>query len=81
MTKLFKQEEKDEAAFKYNPVQKLDNEFIRSGVKAGIEFAESKVEEIAIEFAKLIINDIVRFKGIPKTPHMYFEQFIKEKNE
>lgn len=51
MTKLFKQEEIDEASEKFDKEVLLGNLTTEYCFKAGVEFAESKVEEIAVEFA------------------------------
>lgn len=88
MSKLFKQSEINEAAFKYNPVQKLDCEFIRSGFKAGVEFSESKLEEMAIEFANYLedlMGEFNLYDNIDKIPTKLsnsdlFQDFLKQRN-
>ena len=89
MTKLFKQEEVDKASLKNSKlhyIMAFSEDLHRDAdmdFKAGIEFAESKVEYIAIEFADWINNNsywfdqLARNKSDSKT---LFQQFLKERN-
>lgn len=81
--KLIPQSEVDRAAEKFDkevPLGKLTTDYI---FKAGVTFAESKVEDIAIEFADWINNNnywfdqLARNKSDSKT---LFQQFLKERN-
>jgi hypothetical protein len=65
--KLIPQNEVDEAAL--NDTKSIDR---IDGFKAGVEFAESKLEELAIEFAEYVLKDKLMFSK------ELFEQFLKE---
>jgi len=90
MIKLFKQEEVDEAAEKFDKEILLKNLTTEYCFKAGVEFAESKIEEIAVEFAEWVAEryTLSIYKewcslGMPtiNSTKELFIQFIKEKNE
>lgn len=91
MTKLFKQEEVDKAANDYENSISGEGRLIRGGFKAGVKFTESKVEEIAVEFADWILkNDYSKIHGDrwvklymsrTESSKELFQQFIKERNE
>lgn len=79
--KLFKQEEKDIATKKYTlehyNKRKVDV-YIEDAFKAGISYAESKFEEIAIEFVNYCDDNYLEgntnFKEL-------FQQFITQRNK
>lgn len=72
----------EEAAVKYNPVMKLDNEFIRNGYRAGVAFAEKELENLAVEFAKWMRDNVYYKDGFcGKNFIELFEIFKQEKYE
>jgi len=97
MTKLFKQEEVDEAALEYSknaipsiPATKSKLLNIEIDFRAGIKFAESKIEEIAVEFAEWVAEryTLSIYKewcslGMPtiNSTKELFKRFLKERNE
>jgi hypothetical protein len=80
MTKIFKQEEICEAAYKSRQFDDglfpnwSDANIWDGGFIEGVRFTESKVEEIAIEFATYILQDKLLFS------EDLFKQFLKERN-
>lgn len=73
--KLISQNEVDEAAQDYNEIQNIfpsDKSLSTETFTAGIKFAESKLEELAIEFAEYVLKDKLMFSK------ELFEQFLKE---
>ncbi len=51
-------DEVDKLAYKYNPVMKLDNDFIRAGFKAGYNKAKEKYNKNLIDWIDNISNSI-----------------------
>jgi hypothetical protein len=79
--KLFKQEEIDEAGFEYL-VEQIDTPNLKRAFIAGVEFAEPKVEEIAIEFAKYLFSSkITKYKSISKLEKYIPPEFNLMKGE
>jgi hypothetical protein len=62
-----------------------------SGFKAGVEFAEKEVSDIAIEFAEYILNNItleedpfphfIDLSGMTTTSKELFDEFLKRYND
>jgi hypothetical protein len=85
--KIFKQSEIDEAAedIEYNKGLIHSNPRLLSSVSftSGVKYAESKVEEIAIEFIEWIMEDdyvFTTFGENRKQSNEFFQQFLKERN-
>jgi hypothetical protein len=56
-------DEVEKLAYKYNPVMKLDNEFIRSAFKAGYNKAKEKYNKNLIDWIDNISNSIFAFQS------------------
>ena len=88
--KIFNEEEVDKAAlesYSYLPDQACKYEDELTGeFKSGVEYAESKVEDLCIEFAEwmftspMILTDMQGGVGSNLTTKELFEQFLKERN-
>lgn len=86
--KIFNEEEVDKASLQYSTLIHSTDELdsIEAGAfAAGVEYAESKVEDLCIEFAEwiftspLILTDIHGGVGSKLTTKELFEQFLKER--
>jgi hypothetical protein len=81
--RLIKQEVVDKAAEKFDkkvPLGKLQTDYI---FKAGVEFAETQISELAIEFANWILENDIMFELYARNKldsKSLFEIFIKERN-
>lgn len=86
--KLIPQDEIDKAALKYaNKHAAADDgdyftkkefiEFAKIDFKAGVEFAESKFEELAIEFAKYILSSTITRAKSPINSETYYQPEFK----
>ena len=103
MTRIFTQEEIDKAALKSSPKSKSKTGFQygryceappkgwkkhNRSFNLGVEFAESKVEEIAIEFANYIEDMVGEFKLYESlntiltrlSNYDLFQEFLKQRN-
>ena len=87
--KIFNEEEVDKAAlesYSYLPdwVYKYEDE-LTGEFKSGVEYAESKVEDLCIEFAEwmftspMILTDMQGGVGSNLTTKELFEQFLEER--
>ena len=88
--KIFNEEDVDKAAlesYSYLPnwACKYEDE-LTGEFKSGVEYAESKVEDLCIEFAEwmftspMILTDMQGGVGSNLTTKELFEQFLKERN-
>jgi hypothetical protein len=70
-------DEVDKLAYKYNPVMKLDNDFIRAGFKAGYNKAKEKYNKNLIDWIDNISNSIFALQASQIELKM-LEQFKKK---
>ena len=82
--KIFNEEEVDNAACEYS--KECGNlGFERTDFTAGVEYAESKVEDLCIEFAEWLsetpetMSDVYEINEVNKTYKELFQQFLKER--
>ena len=81
--KIFNEEEVDKASLQYSTLihstDELDS-IEAEAFAAGVEYAESKVEDLCIEFAEWINSKMDwNFENEYKTYKQLFEQFLKER--
>ena len=82
--KIFDEEEVDKASLQYSTLihstDELDS-IEAEAFAAGVEYAESKVEDLCIEFAEWINSKMDwNFENEYKTHKELFQQFLKERN-
>ena len=86
--KIFNEEEVDKASLQYSTLihstDELDS-IEAEAFAAGVEYAESKLEDLCIEFAEWLsgsletMSDVYEINEANKTYKELFEQFLKER--
>jgi TRAP-type C4-dicarboxylate transport system substrate-binding protein len=70
-----KQETLEDASWKYNPLKKLDGEFLRHAFKEGAKWQKEKMFELVEEYNQMLVDHNVHEDHKEKSFKEWFEQF------
>jgi hypothetical protein len=68
----------EEASWKFNPLKKLDGEFLRHAFKEGAKWEQERMFELVEEYNQMLIDPNVHDDHKEKSFKEWFEQFKKD---